>query len=323
MSPPFPFAFWGPAAVVTSLNYTVGDPGGAGQTIVISGKHFTGAFSVTFGGTSATFVVSSDNAINVTLPAHAAGVVDVVVKTPFGPSTGGTGIFEYFSPAQLTVNGWWRANYTAPGANPRWSGTASAGTSGSNPLNLDTALPTTGTTVGGFTPAHFVSASTDSLVTSVATSSLATVGAGTIIALAQMNTLAAAGSPASSDPCLLSDNTNRLYNMGASSSGFRFSLTDSGGLKSTGFVSIPAQYNAFIGSWDSSHINAQVNGSSATPVVAAALTSAADTMLVGKTSGVGFSDFDMLEAIVAPSLLSATNINKIRGYFNQRYGVST
>jgi hypothetical protein len=31
----------------------------------------------------------------------------------------------------------------------------------------------------------------------------------------------------------------------------------------------------------------------------------------------------MLEAIVAPSLLSSTNINKIRGYFNQRYGVST
>ena len=60
--------------------------GGTGVTLTGSG--FTGAISLTFGGTAATSlnVVSSTSATAVT-PAHATGAVDVVITTPSGSGT--------------------------------------------------------------------------------------------------------------------------------------------------------------------------------------------------------------------------------------------
>jgi len=60
----------------------------AGGTVVhLGGSGFTGATGVTFGGTAApTFTVTDDSHIDVTTPAHAPGVVDVVVQSPNGDS---------------------------------------------------------------------------------------------------------------------------------------------------------------------------------------------------------------------------------------------
>lgn len=58
-----------------------------GNTVTIAGTGLTGATSVTFGGTAGTAVtVGSDTSLTVTAPAHVAGVVDIVVTTPFGSS---------------------------------------------------------------------------------------------------------------------------------------------------------------------------------------------------------------------------------------------
>jgi hypothetical protein len=59
-----------------------------GTAVTISGNGFTGATNVTFGGTAGTArVVVNANTITVTSPAHAVGVVDVVVTTPKGASS--------------------------------------------------------------------------------------------------------------------------------------------------------------------------------------------------------------------------------------------
>jgi hypothetical protein len=84
---------------IASVTPGTGDPAG-GEEVVIAGSGFTGvtgASGVTFGGTNATsYTVDSDTQITATVPAHAAGVVDVVVTHPTtGASTGGTGAFEY------------------------------------------------------------------------------------------------------------------------------------------------------------------------------------------------------------------------------------
>ncbi|MBB5642526.1 IPT/TIG domain-containing protein [Cryobacterium roopkundense] len=75
-----------PAAVITGLVPDNG-PEAGGTTVVITGTGFTGATDVTFDGVSAaTVVVDSDTQITVTTPAHAPGLVDVVVLSPNGDS---------------------------------------------------------------------------------------------------------------------------------------------------------------------------------------------------------------------------------------------
>jgi hypothetical protein len=60
-----------------------------GTSVTITGTGFTGATAVTFGGTAATsFTVVSATSITATTPAHAAGVVNVVITTPGGTATG-------------------------------------------------------------------------------------------------------------------------------------------------------------------------------------------------------------------------------------------
>lgn len=72
--------------VVTGVAPGTGPIGGA-TVVVLTGTGFTGATSVTFGGTAGTgLVVNSNTTITVVSPAHAAGTVDILVTTPLGTS---------------------------------------------------------------------------------------------------------------------------------------------------------------------------------------------------------------------------------------------
>jgi len=66
-----------------------------GTGVSIRGSGFTGATGVTFGGVAGTaFAVTNDGLIAVTDPAHAVGVVDVVIASPNGALTAAGG-FTY------------------------------------------------------------------------------------------------------------------------------------------------------------------------------------------------------------------------------------
>jgi len=76
-----------PTPVVTSVSPPSGTRLG-GNNVVIGGKFFTGATSVTFGGAAATIVSLSDTSITATAPPGAIGqTVDIIVTTPGGTST--------------------------------------------------------------------------------------------------------------------------------------------------------------------------------------------------------------------------------------------
>lgn len=80
-----------PPATITSLSPTGGDTS-AGQAVTIVGTHLRGTTGVTFGGAAATsVVVVDDQTVTCVAPAHAAGVVDVVLTDDSGTvtSTGG------------------------------------------------------------------------------------------------------------------------------------------------------------------------------------------------------------------------------------------
>ena len=90
------------APVVWNLSSTVGNTAG-GLVINILGTGLTSTTSVTFGGTAGTSVTtSSDNLVSVSTPAHAAGLVDVVI-TSNGFSTTLPNAFTYNSATTLAA----------------------------------------------------------------------------------------------------------------------------------------------------------------------------------------------------------------------------
>ncbi|VVE76123.1 autotransporter outer membrane beta-barrel domain-containing protein [Pandoraea anapnoica] len=83
------FTFISPPAV-SSVSPTEG-PVSGNTLVTISGTNFTAASQVTFGGTSASFVVVTATQITATAPPHSVGTVDIRVTTPGGTSATGPG----------------------------------------------------------------------------------------------------------------------------------------------------------------------------------------------------------------------------------------
>lgn len=101
----------GPATLNNAFTYTVPPPTvsavtpvtgliSGGTTITVTGTNFVNVTGVSVGGTAATSVVVNANQASLTAvtPAHAAGVVNVVVTTATGSATR-TNAFTYVNPA--------------------------------------------------------------------------------------------------------------------------------------------------------------------------------------------------------------------------------
>jgi len=87
---------------VTSLTPSEGSAAG-GFSVTITGTNFSAVPTVTFGGTAATGVAfASSTSLLVTVPAHAAGMVDVVVTNPDGQSDTLSNGFTYVAPPTVT-----------------------------------------------------------------------------------------------------------------------------------------------------------------------------------------------------------------------------
>ncbi len=87
----------GGAPTVGSVSPNSGSSNG-GSTVTITGNNFASGSSVTFGGTSASKVtVVNSSSITATIPAHAAGLVNVVVSDSNGSGTLSNG-FTYTAP---------------------------------------------------------------------------------------------------------------------------------------------------------------------------------------------------------------------------------
>lgn len=133
---------------IVSLNYTVGDPAGGGQSIVITGTNLDTVTTVTFGGASATIGSQDATTVTVTLPAHAAGLVDVVATNPDGSDIA-TNAFRYFDLDTISTERYEGSYGGAP-----WSPAY-----GSYDLAEGVGAPSVGTAQGGYTPADFNGAS--------------------------------------------------------------------------------------------------------------------------------------------------------------------
>jgi uncharacterized repeat protein (TIGR01451 family) len=92
-------------AITATLSPNQG-PNSGGTPVTITGSGFVsgGSLGVTFGGTSATAVTFvNSTTITCTAPAHAAGVVDVVLTNGDGQPTTATNGFTYYAPPVITA----------------------------------------------------------------------------------------------------------------------------------------------------------------------------------------------------------------------------
>ncbi len=155
-----------PAPVVTSITPNSGVSAGGTVITDLHGTNFSPGllFEVTIGGVSVLDLVwVSSTKITCETPAHALGVVDVVVTNGDGQDSGasGNGLFTYsnFNPAALNATSWVQGSFTGL----PWVGIASAGTSGlfEEVLLADDGgtTPTAAPLVNGLAPAHYLGSS--------------------------------------------------------------------------------------------------------------------------------------------------------------------
>ena len=143
-----------PPPTVTSINPSSG-PTAGGTGVTITGTTFTGASSVTFGGTAATsFSVVNATTITATVPAGAAGTASVIVTTPSGSNAANTLYSWVASPTVTSVN---------PGSGP---------TAGGNTVTI------AGTSFTGATAVTFAGTAASSFTVVNATTITATVPSG-------------------------------------------------------------------------------------------------------------------------------------------------
>jgi hypothetical protein len=179
---------------ITSFNYTVGDAAGGGQSIVISGTNLDTVTSCTFGGTAASITGQTLTTLTVTLPAHAAGTVDVAISNPSGTATA-TGAFKFVDPTALVKGMWEGASYNSGTGvwAARVGGTFVAGTGGSQ--------PSTGASLAGQATLSFNGTSQD-LVSNEPCSTYGYIGGSNKFgfAVVKVNSLAAAAANPWQDP---------------------------------------------------------------------------------------------------------------------------
>lgn len=316
---------WGDsvAPIISSINYSQGDVAGAGQSIVITGDNLTSTSSVKFGTTPATIISKSALAVTVTLPAHAAGTVDVSVTNAVGTTTS-AGAFEFWSPTQLSPKIWCRSpNYSISG-----SGTFTDDGSLSDDFVEATNYPSAGTSIGSVSPTVKFDGSNDFLSNTTPWSTV--IPNGTLLVWCLFYADSVEAEAATHDGNLVTDSINAEIGMDISTSGFSASVLDDAlTYTRSGFISCSA------GSWklgllacNPSDVGSEgkiaVNDSSWTTW---SVSGGYNAFTPGNVKlGVGYEtryfDGKMADVGVVNAVVSAGNVIKLRKYMQQRYGVA-
>lgn len=314
-------------SVVNAISTSVGDIAG-GYTVTITGTRLTGTSSVTFGGTAATgIVVVGPTTVTCTVPAKAAGTYTVQITATDGTASLASA-FEYWSPAQLALSGWWRGSYTAPGADPRWTGTASAGGSGSR--NLIAAVvtpPGAGTAVNGYTPADFVPATPNGLDTNDAASDFLSLSAYSGWALVYFDAITTNSATAYQNDVIVNSSTGGYMGVTARSSGLVYLYQYDGGFPQAQAAAAAGAWQLVHFKYDGTSMKIGVNGTWGTPVAAGniAVALGGEKLRFGQNASGGTFPMDgrALEYGFASSALADGDLaTKMRGYAATRYGVS-
>jgi hypothetical protein len=226
-----------------------------------------------------------------------------------------SGTAPTFDPATLSLTGWWRASFSAS----PWTGTASAGASGSRDLTEATNPPSTTTAVNGFVPALFDGVN-DRLVGANNSNFVAT-NAGTFFGLIKPITSAADNATVYLNKPIFVDTTQALMGAGFSNNGFRPYLV-SGTYKSLSIAMSIGSWHFVAMTWDGSALFGRVDG--VTDTIACGSVTIGNTPIHFGTTYDGsiFANMQALELGFATTALTDANLLSIKSYMSSRYGLT-
>lgn len=221
-----------------------------------------------------------------------------------------------FNPATLSLEGWWRPNY---GGSP-WSGTASAGGSGSRNLTEATNPPSAGTAINGLTPANFDG--TNDKIDGAGWSTFVLNTAGSIIVLFNADTAALVSLGPFDNPGLVE--SNQGDGVCFSDSGFGHSFHD-GTWHHNVVACATGGWHVGQCKWDASNSYVRVDSGSWTTLGHAGITDLSGTITrLGATYNLGaFYDGRIAEAMMSKTAFAdAVFTSLVSQYFNPTYGLS-
>jgi hypothetical protein len=310
---------------VLSVTPNNGDAAGA-TSVTIKGKHFTGtvgASGVQFDGVNAAaYAVVDDNTITAVTPAGSAGFVTVAVTTPSGTGsrarsfiyTGGA-----FDPATLPLTLWLRDYAGAP-----WVSTASAGTSGDGKAFVSTGSDPSIGSLNGHGLATFDGAANFMTLSGFTDwDDLIDNNAATVVALAKSN-IAPAHGTWFSDPTVITT-PDQIFGLAFSDAGAELGTYDSSTFGELDVAMASGGYHAMQFTHDGVDIRGRVDGggfSTQTKGLTASLALETSAMLAKSSAASVFWNGDIVELMIADSVLSDADLDNIKSYFNARYGLA-
>lgn len=304
--------------IVLSVTPNHGNDTG-GTNVTIKGKHFTGATAVS---NLSSFVVVDDNTITGTTAAHAGGWVSQSVTTPAGTRSRPNS-YKYdssgFDPATLPLTLWLRDYAGAP-----WVSAASAGTSGDGKAFVTTGSDPSIGSLNGHGLATFDGAANFMTLSGFTDwDDLINADAATVVALVKSN-IAPAHGTWFSDPTVITT-PDQIFGVAFSDAGAELGTYDSSTFGELDVTMASGSYHAMQFTHDGVDIRGRVDGggfSTQAKGLTASLALETSAML-GKSSAASvFWDGDIVELMIADNVLSDTDLDNIKSYFNARYGLA-
>jgi hypothetical protein len=292
--------------------------------VTISGSGFIGATGATVGGVSLTsFSVVSDGTITGVTGAHASpGTVDVVVQGAAGNGTLAGGFTYSFDPASLSLQGWWRGgDYDG---SVTWTGTASAGNSGSHNLTVNTGLPTNGgATLNGHTTIHFSGGAFGPSFQNATFANFVSASAWSswmLINFVDEPSDNADTNPFGNANVWRDDNGDAGVFVRSTGPGVQAAVND-GAVKCASTTFTNGAWHLLQARFNGTNVEVRVDNGSWVTHAAGNMTSNIGQLLVGE----GISNAihgDMAEMSLANTRFSDATFDNVRGYINSRYGLS-
>jgi len=220
------------------------------------------------------------------------------------------------NPADLSLTGWWRGSF----ASVPWAGTASAGSSGSRPLDLGTA--SVGSALNSLDAASF-NGTSQSLTCSTVTADgfLSTTGY-RLSFLVLINSLAAPSGTIYADKGLLTESGGN-WGIVANTDGVNCFHHD--GAYKVAVKSITAgAWHAVDIIYNGTNLIVSVDGTAGTPVAAGTLSSitGATFRICDNLFGSGKLGCQIEDLAVANTALATTTASAFKAYYNSRYALS-